>query len=370
MKINKGSKAVSLAFVLLISVNSSLADYFDDQGIKLGKFRTDYNSQTEGSSSNPLSLGTGCYYPQSEFGTEIFIKVHRTQACPTGPTVYPGGPYPFSGGPFNQSSYWVVSANVELSYENNSTYAPLGTLQGAPNLSTSLTSSPDLMSFYTVPVFNTYPYLEPDFYRANLIVDNEGTTGAKYPAAIPFLAFGGQKNRGNNGNVGQINVAGKPDKTTWKSTIKISSGVGSGVVKTHIVYAIAVWGGKQRMVQITLYHYSLEYSSSSVAGIHRHWNWPASNSFHYPGADIAFADAEDLVSNCGSGVGTVPRITSLGAKYVYTIDWGNVFRCMSDKGLFDDPMPYTSVPILGVHWAVETFGDTTVWAVVEDAFML
>lgn len=353
------------------------ADYFDDQGNLLGKFRTDYNSQSEGSSSNPLSLGTGCYYPQSEFGTDIFIPVHNSEACPTGPTVYPGGPYPFSGGPFNQTSYWVLAANVELTFSEYPGDAPLGSLQGAPNLSTSLTASPDLMSFYMTPVFNTYPYINADFYKANLIVDNEGASGAKYPAALPFISFGGQENRGNNGAVGHINVLGKPDKTHWKSTINLSSGIGNPnavppiiVAKQHIVFATAEWSGKKRMVQIFLYHYGIENSSSSSAGTHLHWNWPALNSYHYPGADIAFVDAENLVTRCGSGVGTVPRMTSIGTKYVYTIDWGNVFRCMSDKGLFDEPMPYTAVPILGVHWAVETFGDVSVWAIVEDVFML
>jgi len=140
-------------------------------------------------------------------------------------------------------------------------------------------------------------------------------------------------------------------------------------VNYHFVFAIAEWDGKPRMLYVNLFHYMSEWSSQNSPGSHYHWNWTASNSFYYPGADIAFIDAEDIITHCGSGVGTVPRITSLGVKTYYSLDWEVLYRCVSDNGLFDTPMPTSTVPLLGVHWGGELFGDAAIWVVVEDMKM-
>jgi len=104
--------------ILAFLIDSTLADYFDDQGNILGRFRTDYDSTTEGSSSNPLDIGSICLYPDANDPVP-FIQVHPSQRCPTGPTIYPGGPFPYSNTSPSATSFFVISGNVE----------PLGTRQ-------------------------------------------------------------------------------------------------------------------------------------------------------------------------------------------------------------------------------------------------
>lgn len=333
-----------------LSISPLDADYFDDQGNIQGKFRTDYNSQTEGSSSNPLDIGTACLYPN--FSDPMLIKVHPSQACPTGPTVYPGGPFPYSNVSFSSTSFFVLSANVEFPSFGTTTLP--GGIQGAPNLSTSLSGSPELLGFYSIPVFQYLggPIIK---HKANLFIDNEGTTGAKFPGVIPFVAIGAQYQRGNASNVGRLNVAGAPKRTTWKSTVTMATATGSDT-NYHFVMAIAEWDNRPRMLFVNLFHYMMDWSDSGKSGEHHHWNWRAKLSFYYPGADIAFIDAEDIVTHCGSGVGTVPRITSLGVKESYSLNWEALYHCMGDNGHFDSNIPNSEVPLRGVHCGVELGG--------------
>lgn len=333
------------------------ADWFDDQGNLLGVYRSDYNAQDKGSAANPLSFGTGCYYPQSEYGTQIFIEVHPSEACPTGPSEYFGGPFPL--GDFTASSYWVVSGNVETyAYANEAPEAPLDDEQGAPSLSTNLAGDPpNLLQFYMTDAGNKWD--------SQILIDNEGQTGPKFDA-IPFLSVGGHKNRGNSVNVGRMNNASAPHKTTFRSKLKMAS-PGPGGVLIHAVIAVAKWGGKNRMIQLILYHHGTEWSTEEDPGLHRHWNWSALHSFWYPGADIAFIEAEDIEDHCGPGVGNVPRITTINQFYTYEVDWEFLFRCLSDPGvgLFDDEMPATGgVPIFGVHWSAELTGDSSMWVTI------
>ncbi len=69
-------------------------------------------------------------------------------------------------------------------------------------------------------------------------------------------------------------------------------------------------------------------------------------SFYYPGADIALMDAEDVYDLCGFSM-TRLRNKYDSAYYMVVLD--DLYRCASDKGPFDTPMPSTAVPITGVH---------------------
>jgi hypothetical protein len=247
----------------------------------------------------------------------------------------------------------------------------LGALQGAPNISTDLVGGPDLLDFFMEPRFEDGS-VEPKAYVANLIIDNEGSDGRpKFPNAIPFIGIGAHKGWGNRRRVGRMNVTGAPRASAWISTLKSAFAGRPEDAYSHTVVAVAKWRGKQRMIQLLLYHHNLEASDAYRPGIHRHWNWPARNSFWYPGADIAFIDAEDIEIHCGPGAGTVPRMTEPGESYIYYLDWEFLFRCLSDQQLFDDPMPkHRAVSILGVHWVVELFGNASIWVTVSDMEMV
>lgn len=381
------------------------ADFFDDQGNRLGWFRTDYASSTEGTLHNPLEIDTvECYYGQEEFGTELLVEVHASEACPTGPGIYPGGPYYHANIPQDASSFWVLSANVEVfAFAEGDVAAPLGELQGPPNLSTSLDGPPGLVRFKMLPADRSinetrnaiwksagrprkrHPGLlgknglaskgqvdSVDGYEAHLLIDNEGHgVEPRFADAIPFLGIGAQRGWGNAGDVGRMNHPGAPHSTYWVSRVNQITARRLHDAMSHNVVANAEWSGKSRMIQLLLHHHNVETSTEHIPGTHRHWNWPAKNSFWYPGADIVFIDAEDVATHCGDGVGHLPRILEIGQPYEFLVDWEFLFRCLSDHGLFDDPMPeHEVVPLTGIHWVVELFGNASIWAVVSGMEMV
>lgn len=361
-----------LVFALLQSCGAN-ANFFDDQLNLNGMFRTDYVSMTEGSQENPLELDReACYYGQPEHGTELFIEVHESEACPAGPVVYEAGPFYHSNLEPGVESFWVLSANVETyAFSGLPESAPLGELQGPPNLSTSLTGDPGLLKFHMIEK-PQLPFNIQNGFEAHLIIDNEGPGEApKFEWAVPFLGLGAQQGWGNGGPVGHINLPGAPATTAWTSQLNIANAGTSQAAMSYNVVANAEWGGKRRSIQVLIFHHNIETSTDFEAGTHRHWNWPAKNSVWFPGADIAFIDAEDIEVHCGPGVGSVPRISHLGETYRYWLDWDFLFRCLSDRGLFDDPMPDGQpIPLLGVHWAVELYGNASIWAIVSDMEML
>lgn len=74
-------------------------------------------------------------------------------------------------------------------------------------------------------------------------------------------------------------------------------------------------------------------------------------------------DAEDVNALCGF---SMARLRNVGDSAHYSVLLDGLYRCASDKGLFDTPMPYTSVPITGVHWANEGTGsDVALWTSVH-----
>ncbi|MHB9102623.1 MAG: hypothetical protein ACYC2E_14030, partial [Sulfuricella sp.] len=121
------------------------------------------------------------------------------------------------------------------------------------------------------------------------------------------------------------------------------------------IYIIAewpdVWGRPvPHMLFIDLFHWNIE---NHLAGA-LDWNWPIQEDYLYPGADLAFFDAEDVAISCGI---TVPRLESIGQQITYNLDLQGLFQCASDHGLFRDAMPTTSnLPIRGIHWANEGTG--------------
>ena len=363
---------IGVAFFALGFNALGIADNFDDPGNLYGKFRTDYEDEDEGTSSNDeLQIGSTCYFEDAYPDDPILIMV-GSQACPDSPTVYYGTSFYFSNlSSSTQTPFWVISGNVEPSFSTTTLLDDdLDSIQGPPSLSTNLDGNPFLLQFYMLGI---PPVGSPDKFEANLILDNEGSSHEKFVGAWPFLSIGAQKNHGNSGRVGAMNEQYALHKTTWISTLRMVNYESGNEANNGAHYAIAVakWGGKLRMIQIALYHYNLEYSNSQNAGVHHHWNWTAENSVWYPGADIVFADVEDLNTHCGSGVGTVPEILLTNHAYTYLLDWEVTFECMSSEGLFDMAMPTsTSVNILGVHWAIEAVGNTSMWVAVSDMGMV
>jgi hypothetical protein len=134
------------------------------------------------------------------------------------------------------------------------------------------------------------------------------------------------------------------------------------------VWALANWGTKPKAIFLTLYHYNLQNSVPPGDPAVNHFNWPITQSALYPGAEIVYIDAEDAGYYCGFDVPSL----ALQQDVAYRIDLTRLFACVSERGLFTEPMPATpDIPVTQVLWANESSGvDGDLWIDVHDPKML
>ncbi len=113
--------AVAIIGVIgIVGDHAAHAQFFEDN-FASGKARTDFESTTEGTASNPLRMGS-CYYNNPN--DPILIRVHPTQTCPTGPTIYSqSNGWDHNSGRLS-STYWVTHANHERSFSTANTGPP------------------------------------------------------------------------------------------------------------------------------------------------------------------------------------------------------------------------------------------------------
>lgn len=190
------------------------------------------------------------------------------------------------------------------------------------------------------------------------------------------MAIGAQSNRGNGSVLGYLNGPWwYKDNVSFKEKVyaidlpsQLPGTTQSSTLWSYI-YIVSEWAGKQSGMFINLYHWNLDVSNATNdPGDNLRWNWPIQQSFYYPGADIAYMDAEDIVHHCGI---YVPRLGYTGQQINYNLDLTALFQCASNKGLFEVPMPAGIHPIKGIHWAVEGTGiNGALWIAVHDMKML
>jgi len=180
--------------------------------------------------------------------------------------------------------------------------------------------------------------------------------------SIPFLSWGAQANRGNGGPVGYIGRGGSARGTinfdAWiDDYVSFGCKAGTGAICTATsvgvhagIYALTSWGGSARMLFVDLYGIGSE-DTSIAPPTEDLWNWPVADSMFYPGADVAeIAAGDQLSAYCGI---VIPRLGSVGQRVHYQVDFGPLFRCASDHGLFASPMPSDDIALDGVHWFIE-----------------
>ncbi len=352
-----------LLFALAILSESAVAQFFD-QGFVNAVSRTDYDSQTEGTSSNPITYINPCLFPPTP--------------CGNTPTVFSANNWfaqNVTGYP--QSNFWVLNFNNEPAYNVGSmtTGNP-----GPPNQSIPR-SSPGfgLMGF---TAFKDTPAGE-NFYRAHLVL-NGNFPNPKYDAT-PFMSVGADRDRGNASfTPGFINYAPGNKKVQFKAKLwgtTLDLPVKFPVTAEHPItqnpslvfnlVAITSWGGKKRGIQVALAHWLINYSDPASFEKNWYWNWPMQESFYHSGAEWVFIDADDVLAHCGFNI---PTLTTLGQQISYNIDLHALFRCLgsSTKNGWDVVIPTTQVlSITGVHWAVEMTGDGgAIWASVHDMKMV
>jgi hypothetical protein len=127
---------------------------------------------------------------------------------------------------------------------------------------------------------------------------------------------------------------------------------------------VANWGTSPKAIFITLFHYNLQNSVPPGGPAIYRWNWPITQSAFYPGADIVYIDAEDMSYYCNFDV----PLLALHQDVAYRIDMNALFRCVSNRNLFTEPMPSTQdIPVTQVLWANENTGiDGDLWTDVHD----
>lgn len=355
-------KKLILLLIAFAITSQHVAAQFKDQGFVTARVRTDYNSQTEGQSSNPITYVSPCLFP--------------AEACGNGPTVFSAtNSFSQNVTGYPTSNFWVLDFNNEISYYrgNQTTFNP-----GPPNQSIAR-SAPGygVMGFTAI----TNPPGE-NYYRAHLVAN--GTFPNPNTDGRPYIAIGGERNRGNDGiGVGTLNQSGGYKRVQFKAKLwdminptKLPTTPERPVTSepsiAFYVTAKTTWGGKARGVQLTLYHWGIENSKippdPPAFAAQEKWNWPMQESFYHPGVEWAFIDAEDVQYFCPSL--SVLRLTTKGQQISYNINLESLFQCLSNNNAWDTPMPGSILTISGVHWAVEMSGvNGALWTSVHDMKM-
>jgi len=346
-----------LIVALLCAGTAAFAGFWDE-GLKNGAVRTEYGptgfDTDYGTASDPLQWDY-CLYSNCQ---AIFPSANA---------------YSDLGGS-TASTYWVVIVN-------NEPWQVAGSNPGVGPPDASLPIG--LPSASQVAGLKVYPGSQTVRLSLDHRYSNPHAAGQ---GAIPFLAFGTDKNRGNGGNaiLPMNNNVNYVRGIYWQMKIEAANdgyctSSATGHVTWAAVQAFAEWSGLKRAFYITLY--SDGYTRSDTNGDGQVtcsdgtsqffpagsppelvdfegngdglWNWPIQRSLYYPGAEFYVLDATWLTNNC-SGV-NIPPHPGVGSTQSYFLDVEKVYRCLDSKGYWSDSMPY-SVNLDGFWWVAELTG--------------
>ncbi len=329
---------------------------FHDQGMTLTPaVKTEYVDPKTGTNALPLVIGD-CLWGNCRTERLVFANAnewHQNLACD--PCV----------GPFQLDRYWVVLFNNEPRADPRNS--------GPPDVSLPRSlPAQGLMGFETRQGDASLP--NDRRWRAHLVLDFIDIDDP-VPGGIPFLGFGEFSARGNRDRpIGYLNPSArtKPSVLTfgarlWEAVPPTSGGSQPATLASY-VWMLANWGTKPKAIFITLYHFNLENSRPPAKPSIYHFNWPITQSALYPGAEIIYIDAEDMSFYCRFSLPTL----AAGSDRQYRIDLTGLYRCVSDRGLFTEPMPAThDIPVTQVLWANESTGvDGALWTDVHDQRMV
>jgi hypothetical protein len=327
---------------------------FHDQGMtnKPG-VKTEYVDPKQGTNGHPLVIGD-CLFGSCQ--PERLLYAHSNywaQNLPCNPCT----------GPAQPGAYWTIILNNEPRADSHNS--------GPPDA--SLPRSLPAQGIFGFETLRGADNVSGDNrWRAHLMLDLIGIQNPIF-GGIPFLGFGEFSHRGNrNKPLGFLNPSrpARPSVLTfgerlWDAvpTTPIPGGTQPAVLASY-VWMVANWGTSPKAIFITLYHYNLQNSVPPGVPATFRWSWPITESAFYPGADIVYIDAEDMGYYCNF---EVPSL-ALHQDVAYHIDMNALFRCVSNRNLFTEPMPATpDIPVIQVLWANESTGiDGDLWTDVHD----
>lgn len=268
---------------------------------------------------------------------------------------YDGGTYSTMGSP--GSNYWMLTANDDPAFDQCN--------PGPPNASESIVTLSQYGLFKAEAQTNS-----SGNQRINLMLnENQSPEYCSKVGGdqenIPFIAFGAQSDKGNGGPVATIGNNPLYDNSSVlnfrarlhaRLPFECDTGSVSCNSSSHGVHAgvyfIAEWDDVPKLVFVNLYA-----NGNGIFADHpdqlllSKWNWPIYESAYWPGGEIISVGHNSV---CASHLDPITTSTARN----YSIDIGDIFRCLNTQGAFGTSLPTSGVDIEGVHWFIEATGDS------------
>lgn len=319
-----------------------------DDGFKIGRVRTDFNSPTKGTEENPLTL-TACHFAGDDPYLITAGASWGMRGCKTTPVAFENSNSYTNGEDWPKNNFWVLSVNNEPAYSTDFNSGP-------PDQSLPISKPGKGIIGLDIVKDGESGSCEAIMDLDHAFVKEEGAEGM-----IPFLSIGADSNRGNGQLITLLNPENKDVKQKIQFTVRMDAVRNMVVNKTAGMFWFIVsakWEGIYRMVFVPLYYFhGLEKPEDRKMVNHGHWNWNIEESFFYPGGDLIYFQPEGLKAN---GM-PIEEITEVGKEYTYTIDIQRIFELASKNSYgksFDIPLPKDrkDIPVTGIHWAAEMYG--------------
>ncbi|MEO8135316.1 MAG: hypothetical protein ABI831_15195 [Betaproteobacteria bacterium] len=339
-----------------------------DPGLVDGRWRTDFDNPLEGSGAAPLLHGDCQFLTPFSDGFPSFSGggPDPVTHCRYGSTVFPATNAASSGATWPTNSFWAVIGNVENAFDN-----PACT-NGPPGQSLPIARPGNGQVFGVIAL----PDAEANAFarkKVHLVLNSwdDGICRTEGYGA-PYLSFGAQADRGNNGVITYLNMPRQKSRLQFGQTLMDNADASPGVFgkiadglfrysQSHILIE-AMWGGRKRWLFIEL----VPDPRVSDAGVdvHIRFNWHLVNSMLYPGADYVFKSAAVLTRQCRQERVDIPTqsraltymnpATRAQARLDYSFDLQLVFQCLNRIGAWGpEPMPTHAVPVTAIHFGLE-----------------
>ncbi|MEO6435496.1 MAG: hypothetical protein ABIP55_07010, partial [Tepidisphaeraceae bacterium] len=341
-----------------------------DSGLRSGRWRTDLNNPSEGLAETPLLLGDCQFTTPFSDGYMSFSGggPDATTHCRYGSLVFPSTNSASSGTVLPFDDYWVVIGNIEPALANPEC------VTGPPGQSRPF-RAPGAGELFGIASLPDGEAGFPERRKMHLVLNSTNMTLCReHSYAIPYLSFGAQADRGNNGVITYLNAGGKTALRFAVTLMDIAeSNPAFGVVapgvkrysQAHVLIE-AIWGGRKRWLFLELLPDARREAGGADTGIdiHVRFNWHMVDSFIYPGADYVFKSASLLSEQCRAEAINVPALdrsltyvnpaTRNRSRIEYTLDLQATFDCLQRTGAWGlEPMPAHPVPVTGIHFGVE-----------------
>ena len=360
-------KIVCAFISAIVASQCSFAMGLFDPGLNIPSVRTDYANSSVGVQT-PLTWDSLCHANNRELGAGLITECMTNNPSAAGSDLF------YHSGYFAQSNFFSCS---EWNYlTNDCTNSNVGDkhwtllMNNEPwqkqNLAPPNQSLPRARPGEGTMGFAMYNDPNENIWRAHLVNNNMFNNphpDGKY--AIPFLAFG-IDSKANGATLGYLNNPTAPSVLSFTSKIWAASTAepAGGRVNSfnHYVYAFSEWGGKRRGLFMNIFWGELSYGS----GLHVKWNWQPKQSFQRNGGDLALFNLGAESNNACPGLMSQTAMRFVGEQRAYSIDLNKAFRCASNLGLFDEPMPIEQqTPIVELGFAAETSLNNLLWASVH-----